>query len=284
MILVTGATGTVGSEVVRQLLAAGQKVRAWIRSPDKAEGLRKQGAEVALGDFGKPETHREALAGVDQVFLLSAMTPKMAEHETAFINSAKDAGVKHVVLISTAGAGFDPGLKLGKLHRAGELALEASGMAWTVLRPNSFMTNYFGNMGSVKGQGMVYSCTGKSQFAPIDPRDIAAVAAKVLTAPGHEGKTYTLTGPELHNDVTMTQKMAAAIGKAIQVVDVPVEAARTAMVGMGFGEWLAAALCEFYTPGVVEQGARLSSDVQAVLGRPPRSFDEWAKEFGGAFK
>ncbi|HEY8207291.1 MAG TPA: SDR family oxidoreductase [Myxococcaceae bacterium] len=284
MILVTGATGTVGSEVVRQLRAAGQKVRAMVRSPDKVEAIKKQGAEVALGDFGRPETHREALAGVEKVFLLSAMTPKMAEHETAFVNSAKDAGVKHVVLLSTIGAAFEPGLKLGKLHRAGELALEASGMAWTFLRPNSFMTNYFGNVGSVKGQGMVYSCTGKFQFAPIDPRDVAAVAVKALTSPGHEGKAYYLTGPELVTDASMTQKMAAAIGKAIQVVDVPVEAARQAMVGMGFGEWLAAALCEFYSPGVVEQAARLSNDAQAVLGRPPRSFEEWAKEFGGAFR
>src|SRR5262249_52615751 len=127
MILVTGATGNVGSEVIRQLVAAGQKVRAWVRVPEKVEAIKKQGVEVALGDFGRPETHPGALAGVEKVSPLTAMTSKMAEHETAFINSARDAGVRHVVLISTAGAGYSPGLKLGQLHRAGELALEASG-------------------------------------------------------------------------------------------------------------------------------------------------------------
>jgi len=284
MILVTGATGTVGSEIVRLLRAAGQKVRALVRNPEKAEALKKQGAEVALGDLDRRDSLRETLAGVEKAFLVSAMSPRMAEQEVTFLGAAREAGVKHVVLLSTAGAGFDPGLKLGRLHRAGELALEASGMAWTVLRPNSFMTNFFGNLGSVKGQNAVYSATGPSQFAPIDPRDVAEVAVKALTAPGHENKTYTLTGPLMESDVSMTQKMAAAIGRAVNVVEVPVEAARQAMVGMGMGEWLAGSLAEFTMPGIKEQAAKLTTDAQAVLGRAPRSFDAWVKEFGGAFK
>lgn len=284
MILVTGPTGTVGSEVTRLLLSAGHKVRALVRNPEKAEGLKKQGAEVALGDLDRRDSLREALGGVDKAFLVSAMSPRMAEQELTFISAAREAGVKHVVLLSTAGAGFDPGLKLGKLHRAGELALEASGMAWTILRPNSFMTNFFGNMGSVKGQNTVYTATGPSQFVPVDPRDIAEVAVKALTTPGHENKTYLLTGPEHESDVTMAKKMSDAIGKAINVVDVPVEAARGAMVGMGFPEWLASSLSEFLMPGIKEQAGQRTDHVQQVLGRPPRSFSHWTKEFGGAFK
>ena len=284
MILVTGATGTVGSEVIRLLLVSGQRSRAWIRSPGRADELRKAGAEVALGDFGKPETYREALAGVTKAFLLSAATPRIAEHETAFINAAKDAGVQHVVLLSAAGAAFQPGITLGKLHRASELALEASGMAWTVLRPSGFMTNFFAYLGSVKGEGRVYGCTGSSPSAPIDPRDVAAVAVKALTEPGHEGKTYTLTGPELLDAPTMAQKMASAIGKAVVYVDAPAEGVKSAMLRAGMGEWLAASTMELYLPGAREQAGKLSGDVQKVLGRAPRGFDAWTREFGAAFR
>jgi uncharacterized protein YbjT (DUF2867 family) len=284
MILVTGPTGNVGSELTRLLLAGGHKVRALIRDPGKAEALKKQGAEVALGDLDKRDSLREAVAGVEKAFLVSTMNPRMAEQELNFIGAAREAGVKHVVLLSTLGAGFQPGLKLGKLHRAGELALEASGMAWTVLRPSSFMSNFFANVASVKGQNAVYSCTGPAQYAPVDVRDIAAVAAKALTTPGHEGKCYALTGPELLTETDMTQKMAAALGRALNLVAVPVDAARGAMVGMGLAEWLANSLCEFYQAGVVEQAAQCTRDVQQVLGRAPKSFDDWSREFSAAFK
>jgi uncharacterized protein YbjT (DUF2867 family) len=284
MILVTGPTGNVGSELTRLLVTEGHKIRVLVRNPEKVEAFKKQGAEVVLGDFDRRETYREALAGVDRLFLLTTMSPKIAEHETAFINASRDAGVKHVVLMSTIGAGFQPGLKLGWLHRASELALEASGMSWTVLRAGSFITNFFANLASVKGQGTVYSCTGEIQYAPVDARDVAAVAAKALTTPGHSGKYYVLTGPELLDETAMTNKLGAAIGKSLNVVNVPVEAAKSAMVGMGFPEWLAGSLGEFCQPGVIEQLNKISDDVHKVLGRPATSFDAWAKEFGGAFK
>jgi len=284
MILVTGATGTVGNEVVKQLQATGQKFRAMVRSPEKAEVLRKAGVDVVLGDFDRRETYREVLAGVQKLFLLSFWRPQLAEHETAFINAARDAGVQHVVLLSSLGAVFEPGVTLGKIHRIGELALEISGMEWTFLRPNSYMTNFFGNLGSIKGQGMVYGAGRNAKIAVVDPRDVAAVAVKALTEPGHAGKAYALTGPEAVDDVAMTQKMANAIGKALQFVDVPPEAAKAAMVGMGMGEWLASSILEFFQPVGIEGGGKVTGDVQKVLGRPPRSFDDWARDFSGAFR
>ena len=156
-------------------------------------------------------------------------------------------------------------------------------MKWTVLRAGGFLTNFFANVASVKGQNTVYSCTGAVQYAPIDVRDIAAVAAKALTTPGHEGKYYDLTGPELLTEAAMTQKLGAAIGKQLNVVNVPVEAAKGAMIGMGFPEWLASSLCEFYQPGTIEQLQKVTNDVHTVLGRPAKSFDQWAKEVGPAF-
>src|SRR5262249_48642778 len=152
MIVVIGATGNVGSEVVRQLAEKGEKVRALVRSPEKAEKLKRPNVELFKGDLHSAESLRAALQGADHLFLLATGFDGMEKGEPKAIDEAKKAGVKHVVYLSVIGADMEPGGSIGRAHRASEKLLEASGLTWTFIRPSGFMSNQLNNAGSIKAQ------------------------------------------------------------------------------------------------------------------------------------
>src|SRR5437868_2919098 len=220
MILVTGATGTIGSEVVRQLSAAGQKVRALVRDTAKAEKIKGANVELAKGDLTQPETVRAALQGADKLFLLFTGVD-LVPVEGKVVEEAKKAGVKHIVYLSVVGADMEPGIALGRGHRATEKAIEASGIPYTFLRPSGFMSNMFNNLQSIKAQGKFYGPYGDGKMGVIHPADIAAVAVKALTTAGHEGKAYVLTGSEAINNGEQAKILSQAVGKPIEYVAVP---------------------------------------------------------------
>ncbi|MGH8773124.1 MAG: NAD(P)H-binding protein, partial [Burkholderiales bacterium] len=196
MILVTGAGGTVGTALMQELRAAGHKTRAAYHSPPKAEKAKREGREAVLLDFAKPETLPPALAGVEAVFLLGTGVRGQSEGEINVVNAAQAAGVKRLVKQSIWGAANEQ-FSLAKMHRAVERAVEASGLAWTFLRPNGFMQNFANDMAeTIKARGAIYQPAADAQISHIDVRDIARVAARVLTSPGHEGKAYELSGPQ----------------------------------------------------------------------------------------
>ena len=282
MILVTGATGTIGGEVVKQLLAQGEKVRVLARDPAKAAKLG-DGVEVAQGDFDKPETLAAACQGVDKLFLLAA-GENLAQQEAAALQAAKQAGVKYVVEISAAGAGDEGGLELGRWHAAGEKHVRDSGIPWTIVRPGMFMSNTLAWAGSIKSQGVVYNPSGEGKTAPIDPKDIAAVAVAALTSAGHEGKVYEITGAQPLSTADQVGKISAAIGRPIQCIDVPEEAARGAMLGQGMSPALTNALVELMTYIKNEGTGEVTTTVEQVLGREPRTFEEWLSEHASAFR
>jgi uncharacterized protein YbjT (DUF2867 family) len=282
MILVTGATGTVGSEVVEQLLAAGHPVRVLTRHPGKAARFASR-VEIAQGDLANPGSLTAAFAGVDKAFLLATglEIPQLEGHA---IEAAKAASVKHVVKLSAAGAELDPGIALGRWHRESEKHLEASGMAWTILRPGSFDSNALSWAGTIKEKGMVFHVTGNGKVTPIDPRDIAAVAVAALTQPGHEGKIYEMTGPESLTTAEMVAKISKALGKPIQAIDTPEAGARAGMLAQGMPHQLVEAILEMMA--LVRGGFRDKPTpvVEEVLGRPPRPFDAWLQEHLTAFR
>ncbi len=283
MILVTGATGNIGGEVVKQLLEAGAPVRVLARDPAKAAA--KLGAAVAVvrGDLDAPETLAAAFAGVTKAFVLST-GPDLARLDGNAFDAAKAAGVAHVVSLSVLAAEIDPNLLLGRWHGESEKKLEASGLAWTILRPGAFASNVLAWIPSIKAQGVVYSPTGEGKNAPIDPRDIAAVAVKALTSPGHEGKAYTLTGPELLSAGEQVAKIGAAIGRPLRFVDAPPEAARAGMLKSGMPPLLVDALLELMAQVRAGQTALISPAVAEVLGRPARTFDAWLHDHAAAFR
>lgn len=281
MILVTGATGTVGGEVARQLIAAGIRPRLLVRDRKKAREFEGK-AELVQGDLTKPESLDAALEGVEKLFLVSSGVdgPTQDRNATA---AAKRAGVKHVVKLSVIGA-EEPAITFAKWHAEGEKALLASGLKWTLLRPGSFMSNALFSVETIKSQGVFHDSQGEGRYAPIDPADIGAVAVKALTAPGHEGKAYPMTGPESFTLAQQAALLSKALGKPVKYVDVPPEAARQGMLSAG--------MPPAYVEALVDLSAFLRSGkadvvlptVEQVLGRKAGTFEAWARRHAAAFR
>ena len=216
MICVTGAGGTLSSEVIRQLEREKTPLRAAHFSEKGAEAARARGIDAVIIDYNRPETLRAAFHACDTLFLLGPNALNQTELELNAVEAAKAAGVRHVVKQSVMGAA-EEAYSLAKIHRPVERAIEASGMAWTFLRPNSFMQNTVTFMAqTTKREGAFYSASGDARISHVDVRDIAAVAVKALTAPGRDRHIYTLSGPE----ALTYYEMAAELSKVLVVPSV----------------------------------------------------------------
>ena len=281
MILVTGATGTVGREVVAQLLAAGESVRALSRDPSKAHF---DGAvELVAGDLTKPETLPAAVAGVDRVFSL-AIGPQIGMQEDNLAQASKKAGVRHIVNISVLGAG-EPGRGgVAEWHIAGERAIQSSGVTWTFVRPGAFMSNALFWRYTIKSLGKVFSNYGDGKTTPIHPRDIAAVAVRALTAPGHEEKAYSLTGPQAISVAEQVRILSDAIDKRIEYVPITDEIAREQMQRAGLPSPYIDALLPFGAHVRAGKAAHVLDTVEQVTGKQPLTFAQWAREHAEAFR
>ncbi|MDI1481341.1 SDR family oxidoreductase [Polyangium sp. y55x31] len=282
MILVTGATGNVGSAVLEQLVEAGQKVRALVRDPAKLGELGRK-VEVVKGDLTRPETLDAAFAGVDKAFVLFTGAD-LATLASNAAEAAKKADVTHLVMLSSSTVVQAPESHLGRWHIDAEAKIKASGLAFTILQPGAFASNTLNWAGSIKSRGAVFQPTGDGKAAPIDPHDIAAVAVKVLTSPGHEGKSYMLTGPEALSTAEQVAKISAAIGKPVAFVDVTEDAARDGMVKAGLPEVFIRAILEANAMVRAGRGADITNTVEELLGRKARTFDDWLKSHGKAFQ
>ena len=280
MILVTGAGGTVGSEVVKQLESAGAKFRAAYHSQSKADGAKVRGLDAVLIDYNRPETLDAAFQGIEKLFLLSGSN---TQQEIQAVEAAKRAGVKHIVKLSVVGA-EEEAFSFAKWHRAAEKAIHESGIAWTFLRPNSFMQNLHNFMGgTIRAQNAFYGSIGDAKTAHVDVRDIAAVAVKALTEPGHEGKSYDLTGPEALSYAEIASKLSKATGRTINYVNVGDADIKQGLMSTGAPEFYADAyldLLRWYRTG---EGARISDNVKRLTGREPITFDQYAKDFAREF-
>ena len=196
MICVTGAGGTVGSELIKQLESAHAPFRATYFSVEKAEAVRARGIDAVVIDYNRPETLRAAFQGCDTLFLLGPNVQAQTQLELNAVEAAQRVGVRHIVKLSVMGAG-EEAYAIALVHRAVEKAIEASGMAWTFLRPNSFMQNVVTYMSkTIKAEAAFYSASGEAKISHVDVRDIVAVAVEALSRSDHAGKAYTLTGPD----------------------------------------------------------------------------------------
>lgn len=290
MILITGATGTVGVWLTGELLAGDFSFRALVRDPKRAALVLGSEVDLVAGDYERPETIQPALAGIDRLFLISPLTPRLADLEGNMVDAAARAGVEHVVKLSTLGVlrgiggHSSPEPRQYPLHRLSEGRLERSGMAFTHLRPGPFMQNVLSFAPQIAGEGAFYGAWGDGRMGYVDGRDVAAVAARVLTEDGHERKAYGITGPETLSQAQVAEKLSAATGREVRYIDVPPEVAREGMLGRGMPEWLAGAMVEVMA-SIRRGGADETYDgVPLVTGRSPRSFDEFAREFAPAFK
>lgn len=281
MILVTGATGTIGSEILRQLAARGDKARAVTRDPDRA--TVPAGIEVVRGDYTDPASMSAAMTATHAVFLVGVLGPDDIDTDRALIATAVSAGVQRIVKLSAIGTG-DPALgRVGTWHLPGEQAVRDSGLEWTILRPSSFASNTLRWADALRAGQPAPNLTGTATQGIIDPRDIAAVAVEALTADGHSGRTYTLTGAELLSVPDQAAILGAALGREVLVADIPEHTARRHMQEAGMtSEYIDGALAgqRYVLEG---RNAVVTDDVRQVLGRAPRTYAEWAADHASAF-
>jgi len=284
MILVSGATGTAGKEIVLQIASLGIPVKALVRDMAKALPFRGKCVHVAVGDLNDPFSLDEAFQSVERALLLPANSENQLGQERTFIDAAKRAGVQHVVKFSALGAD-DPqsGSRIIRWHAEAEDYLEASGLAWTHLRPGMFMQNLLGSAASIAGEGAFHGVLGDARVAVVDVRDIAAVALKILTEHGHEGKAYTITGPEALTYSEIAGKLGAVLGKPVRYIDVPPEQFKQSLLGAGMPEWAADALLEIFEYVAKPLGAKVTNTVAEVAKKAPISFDQFARDHAAAF-
>lgn len=281
MILVTGATGTNGVELIKALAAEGEMARALVRDPQKASSLLPEGTELFRGDLDDPASLAQAMEGIEKVFLLCPVSPKQPELEANVVDAAQSAGVRQVVKFSVIHASPDSSSTLLRWHAAAEEHIRASGLAYTFLRPNIFMQELMRQADSMRTRGEFYMPFGPDvRLSFVDVRDNAAVAAKVLCESGHEGKTYTLTGPAALTFPEIAQRFSAAAGKQIRHVQVPMDAWKQAFASSGAPDWLVNQVIELYET-FVPANSLVTDTISRLLNRPARTIDAFAKENAG---
>lgn len=289
MILVTGATGLSGSIVVQEFARQNAPVRALVRNPDKARKLHGlPGVELVEGDMLRPETLTAALRGVERVLMISSPRERMVETQCTFIDAAKAAGVPHIVKYSgkESGVGFDPDSFIGTHeHLEIERHLEASGLAWTHLRPSQFMEFYL--PGTLTGvdphRRELRMSIGDSRLAPVAIEDVARVAVALLNSDGHAGRAYDMTGPEALTMKEVVEHISAATGTAFRHVELPLEDKLRECAEAGMPEPSIRILRELFA----ERGRRPESHVRLethrTFGVRPTSFAEFAHGHAAAF-
>jgi uncharacterized protein YbjT (DUF2867 family) len=281
MILITGASGNVGKEVLKQVVQTGARVRAAFQSAAKA-ATAPSGVEVVTMDYTQPETVRAALNGVERVFLVGPPAKNLVALERQAMDEIKRSRVSHVVKLSAMG-GRDS--IFPRQHGESEAYIQASGVAYTFLRPNGFMQNFvIYNSGTINGQNAFYGCQGDGRVSHVDLRDIAATAVKTLTDDGHEDRIYTLTGPTALTNADAAQILSDDVGREIRYVDMPPEQFKQALLGAGVPEWSADALIDLQRLYREGGASEVTSDIEHLLGRKPISFEQFSRDYRQAFE
>lgn len=283
MILVTGATGKIGSRLIPQLLTTGQPIRAFTRDARKLAQYQSQ-IEIVEGDFRDQTALQKAVTGMDKIFLLTTGFKQAAEAQSMILSAARSAGVRYIVKISTLQAGIPPLNATGEIHLQMEEEIRTSGLDYTFLRPTVFNTNtiwWFGRQ--IKAGNVVRFTGGTGLTSPVDPYDIASVAAVALTQPGHSGKVYNLTGPELLTFADMVHQIGRVIEKPLTYEDLPLENVLGNLSNMGLPSEGLKEIGEILDDIAGNRFATVSPDIERVTGRPAHSFAEWVCQVKGLF-
>jgi uncharacterized protein YbjT (DUF2867 family) len=298
-ILVTGATGTVGSEVVKQLAAisssSGYNVRAAVHSNNKSVKLRQldsEDVEIVDLDYTKQETVAHALNNVDKIFLQTLPTPNVADICSNIINEAKKNGVKYVVKLSAMGADSELRSTVLRLHGEEEKIIEDSGIPYTFLRPPAYMQNFVTQFGhTIKTQNAFYVPAGDAKMSFIDSRDIAAITAEILTKDNtglsrqhYENKAYDITGPDALSYRQAADILSSEVGKKISYVNITEDDSRKGMKQIGMGDWFIDIMMELFRIIRAGYGSETTTVVEDITGRKPIPFAQFAKDYAEALR
>lgn len=281
MILITGASGNVGKDVLKQIAKTGVKVRAAFQSLSKAAAA-PSGVESVTVDYNQPGTLRAALNGVDRVFLVGPPTAELPALESRAIDVIKQSDVRQVVKLSAMGGRE---AIFTRHHAQSEDYIQSSGVPYTFLRPNGFMQNIVNyNAATINSQNSFYGSEGEGRVSYIDLRDVAAVAVKALTEDGHVGKAYTLTGPEALTNTEVAQVLSDEVGREIRFVNLPPADLRQALLAAGVPEWNVDALLDLQRLYREGKAKTVTDDVEQILGRKPINFAQFSRDYKYAFE
>jgi uncharacterized protein YbjT (DUF2867 family) len=282
--LVTGSTGTVGTFLVKKLVQAGVHVKAAVHTLEKGKDLEGPNVEIVPFDTRKNETLGAAFFGVQNLFILTPFSKDQVEAEKLLTALARAAKVKHIVKLSASGADLNSTTSMGKSHGESEKFVEASGVPYTFLRPNSFMQNFvtfYG--GDIKKEGKIHLPLGSGKVSYVDARDVASAAAAVFLGSGHEGKIYRLTGPEAIAVAQVAELFSAAIGKKVEYVDEKEETMRQRMEEVGMPAWMVSAMLELHAANKAGKNADVTRDIENLTGKKATPFEQFAKDYAGLF-
>lgn len=281
--LVSGATGTTGSEVIRQLRGRGIPVRAMTRRPDAAERLRAGGVEAVVADLADPGSLTDAVDGVETVYIANNASLELPHLEATLARAAARAGAKLLVKLSVIGATTESPITLGRLQHESEQRIRETGIPFAFVRPNGFMQNTLAWAEQIPS-GKIRGPVVDARWSIVDVRDVAAVAVAGLTEPErYAGETFTVTGPEASSPRDQVEILAEQLDRPLELEEVSIEQAQQAMLGAGWPRqavgWMGE-LFRLYAEGLAE-GA--SSDVERVTGRPPLDYRQFARDHREAF-
>jgi uncharacterized protein YbjT (DUF2867 family) len=283
MILITGATGTVGNEVVKRLSAQRIRVRAVTRDLRRADAHPLPQVQFVAGDFEDVDSMRRACSDVDRAFLLTNSTERTEQQQIAFTRVAHQSGVRHIVKLSQLHADASSPGRFLRYHAAVEAAVQASGLTFTFLRPNLYMQGLLNFRQSIQEQSAFFAAGGDARISAVDVRDLADVVVAALTTAQHDNKIYALTGPDALTFAEMAHQLSRAVGRTIRFVDVPPESMRAGLADLGLPAWQADGLLEEFAMYRRGEAAGVEPGVRDALGRPPRSFDEFARHYAPLF-
>jgi uncharacterized protein YbjT (DUF2867 family) len=285
-ILVTGATGTNGLQVVKKSLEKGARVRAFVRERDSARKLLPAEVEIFEGDLARKDSVRTSMKEVERVFLLAAVHERMGELEEGLIEVAREAEVRHIVKFSAIGA--HPGSKafFARVHGRAEVALIESGLAYTILQPSFFMQNLFWSADAIKRDGLISNAAGGGEAAHVDAADIAAVAAAALTEPidQHAGEIYLVTGPERLSYEAIASKFSDVLGRPIGHRSLSDAVYKESMIKAGMPDWQAQAILELDVRCRRGEFSAATDVVERIAKKRPVSSGEFLREHVGVFQ
>ena len=278
-ILITGATGSNGTELLKRFAAAQIPARALTRRISHADAIRSPTTEIVEGDFGDAESLRAALAGIDKAFLLSNSTQDAEEQQLNFVEAARQSGVSHIVKLSQLDAAPDASARFLRYHARVEQAIKDAELKYTFLRPNLFMQSVLGFADLIKAKHIFPAPMGDGKISIVDIRDIMDIAFLALTQSGHENKIYDITGPQALTHTEMAAQLSRALGHEINYVNVAPAEMRQSLIGAGFPAWQADGLLEEYAQWSQNAAAQVTSDVADVTGHAARTFENFARDY-----
>lgn len=284
-LLITGATGSVGTQLVKKLVNMNVSFRALVRNNDQGDLMSHLAqTEIAVGDLSDSDSLVQALQGIEKAFLLTNSSEQAEELQLNFVNAAYKAGVKHIVKLSQLAADENSPVRFLRYHAVVENRIKELGMNYTFLRPNLFMQGLIAFGHSIKYEGKFYGSLGNAAVSAVDIRDIAGVAAKVLTENGHENKTYNITGEESLTHFQMAEILSRILKTEISYIDLNSEQMQGALTVAGFPEWQIGGLIEDYAHYARGEASEISNTVHNITRQPAIGFEQFVHDHLKFFK